>query len=110
MSTLAQITCISHPQIRLGTRLRPAPSLLRLSALLRHALATAATPRDPAHPNLLPLSIPSRCCHDLFRCQNIVRWRLGDDRNSVFFCQAHFERFWEAGHDVQDFVVERWRG
>ena len=109
MSTIAQVTCAPHSQIRLVTRRNPSPPPLRLSALLRHALATAAPSSDSARPNLLPLSIPRRCCHDLFRCQNTVRWRLGDDRNSVFFCQTHFERFWEAGNDVQDFVVERWR-
>jgi hypothetical protein len=38
-----------------------------------------------------------------------VRWRVGDGRNRVFFCEAHGEEFWLAGHDVMDFEIERWR-
>ena len=100
MSTLTVVT-----QIRATVR-RP---VLRLSPLLRHALATAL-PRADGLPNLLPTSIPTRCCHDLFRCKEAVRWRIGDGRNRVFFCNNHIEGLWEAGHDVMDFVVERWRG
>jgi len=91
------------------TRRRLAYSLpLRLSPLLRHVLATAS-PRLDGQPNLLPDFIPERCCGNLFSCHSAVRWRVGDGRNKVFFCQDCFERLWEAGFDVQDFVVERYR-
>jgi hypothetical protein len=80
---------------------------LRLSSLLRYALATAL-PRDDGQPSLLPTSIPTKCCCNLFQCRSTVKWRVGDGRNRVFFCQEDFDRFWEAGHEVKDFEVERW--
>lgn len=82
---------------------------LRLSPLLRYALATAS-PRADGQPNLLPLMIPTRCCHGLWACRARVHWRVGDGRNYVFFCKDHFEGLWEAGNDVMDFSVERWQG
>jgi hypothetical protein len=101
------------PSLTLVTRVhaairRPQPPPLRLSPLLRHALATAL-PDPSGSPLLLPTRIPSYCCHDLFRCRHRVRWRLGDGRNFVFFCEPHVDLWWEAGNLVQDFSVERWR-
>ena len=98
----ASVTLVT--QVRAVVR-RPLP--LRLSSLLRHALATA-TPRADGQPLLLPTSIPARCCHNLFSCRARIQWRVGDGRNRVFFCQDHFEALWAAGNDVQDFSVERW--
>ena len=79
---------------------------LRLSALLRHALKTAH-PRPDGQPNLLPNSIPQSCCHDLWRCKEEIHWRVGDERNRVFFCDAHFDVFTED-HDIFDFTIDRW--
>lgn len=81
---------------------------LVMSPLLRYALAIAP-PRGDGRPNLLPLRIPERCCHKLFSCGEPVRWRVGDGRNYVWFCQRGFEELWEAGYCVQDFTVERWQ-
>lgn len=93
-------------QVYVATRRREP---LRLSPLLRHALQTArAQPRADGRPLLLPTTIPARCAHDLFACRAAVRWRVGDGRNRVFFCQDHIEELWEAGHEVKDFEVERW--
>ena len=103
MSTLTVVTQVTVISVK-----RRANPVLRLSPLLRHALATAQ-PRQDGQPNLLPNSIPSQCCHDLFRCHSVVRWRVGDGRNKVFFCDEHVEAWWQAGHDVMDFSVERWR-
>lgn len=99
MSTMNLITRI-HVTVR--------QPVLKLSPLLRFSLATASK-RDDGKPNLLPTRIPPRCCHDLFRCRNIVAWRIGDGRNQVFFCGSHLERYWRAGHDVTDHTVERWK-
>ena len=101
----ASLTVVTQVTV-IKVRRRAEP--LRLSPLLRHALATAAA-REDGQPNLLPTFIPTRCCHDLFRCKAKVQWRVGDGRNRVFFCKDHMEPFWEAGHDVQEFEVERWR-
>jgi hypothetical protein len=95
-------------QLHATVRQRSQPTPLRLSPLLRHVLRTA-TPRADGRPNLLPDRIPSSCCGDLWRCRAMVVWRIGDDKNSVFFCLDHGEALWEAGHDVIDYVVERWR-
>lgn len=102
-ANLTVVTQISVIKVR-----RRAPEPLRLSPLLRHALATAQ-PRADGQPLLLPTSIPHKCCHDLFRCRAKVQWRVGDGRNKVFFCQDCFDRFWEAGYDVTEFSVERWK-
>lgn len=97
MSTVTVITAI-----RVAIRRAP----LRLSPLLRWAISTAA-PRPDCQPNLLPASIPRRCCHDMFRCRRRVLWRVGDGRNYVFFCESHCEEYWQGGHDVIEHEVER---
>lgn len=99
MSTINLVTRL-HVTVR-----RP---VLRLSPLLRFALATAA-PREDGKPNLLPTKIPPRCCYNLFQCRNIVAWRIGDGRNTSFFCHRHLEKYWRAGHDVTEHTVERWK-
>lgn len=81
-----------------------AAPLLRLSPLLRYALATAR-PRGDGRPLLLPLRIPRRCCYGLFSCRNKVRWIVGDGRNHALFCESHYDRFMET-HDVFDFTSE----
>lgn len=88
--------------------LRPAPVVLRLSPLLRYALATA-TPRADGRPLLLPEVLPERCCAGLWTCRARVQWRIGDGRNRVLFCHGHLEKFWESGHDVLDYLIERWK-
>ena len=103
MSSLTVVTRI-HAELTVAPVRPPAP-VLRLSPLLRYALATAR-PRPDGRPLLLPLRIPRRCCHGLFSCRNKVRWIVGDGRNHVFFCDGHVERYWEAGHDVQEHSVE----
>lgn len=80
---------------------------LRLSPLLRYALASAR-PRHDRRPNLLPSFIPERCCHNLFGCGLKVEWRVGDGRNQAYFCQIHYDQFMEA-RDVFDYVSERFR-
>jgi len=98
MSTLTVVTAIR-------ATIQRAP--LRLSPLLRWAIATAA-PRADGQPNLLPGTIPHCCAHDLFRCRRRVAWRVGDGRNRVYFCAECVERYWEAGHDVSEHEVTRW--
>lgn len=100
---MSAITLITTVHVRPPTR----PQGLRLSPLLRYALASASTRRD-GKPLLLPTSIPQKCCHGLWRCRDVVHWRVGDGQNWVFFCLTHFEDFWDAGHDVQDFDICRW--
>jgi hypothetical protein len=87
--------------------LPPAPTVLRLSPLLRYALATAQ-PRADGRPLLLPETLPPRCCHGLWTCRARVKWRIGDGRNRVLFCETHGEEFWLAGNDVLDYTIERW--
>lgn len=101
-ATLTLVTHI-HAVVR-----RPVRPVLRLSPLLRYALATAV-PRADGQPNLLPYSIPTACCHDLFRCRAKVLWRIGDGQNMVFFCEAHSEDWWQAGNDVLDCDITRWK-
>jgi hypothetical protein len=84
---------------------RRAKRILKLSAILRYSLATAAP--DPAgKPSLLPTEIPKHCAHNLFRCRKSVRWIVGDGQNHVFMCSDHYDGFWE-GRDTKDFTVER---
>lgn len=99
MSTSAVVTRI-HITVRRSRR------ILKLSSLLRFALATAKLDPD-GKPNLLPTKIPNHCAHNLFRCQKQIRWIVGDGRNHVFMCTAHMDGFWESGHDTKDFAVER---
>lgn len=99
---MSSLTVITH--IRTTLRRRPG---LRLSPLLRFAIATATPSAD--QPALLPLRIPERCCHDLFRCRHAVKWRVGDGVNRVYFCDNHMEAWWDLGNDTKDFEVERWQ-
>lgn len=103
MSTLTVVTSVSVVRVR---RRAAAQVPLRLSPLLRHALATA-TAREDGKPNLLPTIIPARCAHDNFHCKIKVQWRVGDGRNRVFFCDEHYENLIQA-FDAFSFDSERW--
>ena len=78
---------------------------LRLSPLLRFALATAK-PGPDGKPNLLPMKIPHKCCGKGFHCTNIVRWQIKDGVNSCFICGPCCEQLWES-HNALDFSMER---
>lgn len=81
----------------------PAPRPLRLSVLLRYSLTTARKGRN----GLLPERIPFRCCTDLFHCHRVVKFRVSDGVNAVFFCQQDFEEFVKT-HDIFGFHVMQW--
>lgn len=100
----ASLTVVTQVTV-IKVRRRTEP--LRLSPLLRHALATAEARHD-GQPNLLPTSIPQRCAHGNFSCKARVQWRVGDGKNRVFFCQDHFEALVQA-FDAFAFETERWR-
>jgi len=83
---------------------RPAKkSPLRLSPVLRFAIATA----ESGKPALLPLRIPKACCGKLFSCKNQLAWKVSDGRNEVWMCRIDFELFWESGQNVLDYQIER---
>ena len=103
----ASFTLVTHVHAVVRRPARPAPTVLRLSPLLRYALATA-TPRADGGPLLLPETLPERCCYNLWNCRARIKWRIGDERNRVFFCEAHAEALWEAGNNVLDYSIERW--
>jgi hypothetical protein len=104
-SNSASITLVTSIHATIRRRVRV---VLRLSPLLRHVLATAQ-PRPDGGPLLLPDSIPRRCAHNLFQCPAKIRWRVGDGRNRVFFCDQHYEQMIQA-HDAFEFDSERWVG
>lgn len=75
---------------------------LRLSPLLRFAIATAR----PDVPALLPTKIPRKCVGKLFHCTNVLRWEISDGVNTVYICSSCAEIYWE-NHDVMDHHIER---
>lgn len=85
---------------------KPRKPPLRLSPLLRFSLSTAV-PDPEGKPILLPLKIPKSCCHDAFRCKNLLKWSVSDGINAVNLCRIHFESFWESGKNVLDYRIER---
>lgn len=101
---MSSLTVVTRIRAELTVAKAPALPALRLSPLLRYALATGR-PRPDGRPLLLPLRIPRRCCHALFSCRNKVRWIVGDGRNYVRFCESHYDGFMES-HDVFDFTSE----
>ena len=105
MSADSTFTLMTHCVASL--QYKPPQRDLRMSPLLRYALSTAQR-RPSGKPNLLPTSIPTRCCHGLWKCRRQPKWALGDGRNWVLFCPVHVEIFWEAGNYVTDFLVECW--
>lgn len=77
---------------------------MKLTDVHRFAIKTAGavSPGDP--PALLPEgALPRHCCHNMFRCNSAIRWRIGGG----YFCQNHADLWWEQGRYIGDYKVYR---